>query len=449
MSDDNRSKQTIRKPNPWGLKAADRVGKRISVVHNRLGFDLNTPWERLSLETYKGKMGNLSNYLHSHLKEAFDYMEYHDRKAIFWSWPLPGDENPPGSFDALGILRSIYLLPGTKKPDDLVRLELVDVHSQLLGRIGFEFLRLEELLSVWKITSEHKQYIGTASMSRNLIETAASLYSLAGEIAKQWSICKMTTGSIYETSTGGKVDRERAVEVDNLRGLLWGARNELKLHDIKRSGIDGTLAEWRHPDLFNLLKSFEIDYRLDVTNEPKKLPAQLVRELDERIVLSNNSMSLKTDYELLCNVVHPSLGSFQMFSRAPGTDATYGFHHVVIGKNISRVRNKSSNSLIDEEISSFGIFCNAISESMDIASNVYVSILEFMTAIGDDIALTANIESLSFHKTWRYPEALKDIECLCTWKELGGCDHSWGVSGPRIPSKFEIGLRPPSKKREK
>ena len=449
MSDDSRLKQAVRNPNPWGLKAAGRVSKRISVVHNRLGFDPEKPWELFSLETYEGEMGNLSKYLNSCLKMAFDHMGYEDRKAIFWSWPLPGDDKPPSSFHSPGILRSIYLPLGAKKPEDLVRLELVDVHSQLLGRIGFEFLRLEELFNVWKITAEHKQFIGTASMSRNLIEAAASLYSLAGEIAKQWSICKMTTGLIYETSTGGKVDRARAVEVDNLRRLLWSARNELKLHDIKGRGIDRTLAEWRHPDLFNLLKSFEIDYRRDVTNEPDKQPAQLVRELDKRIVLLNNSMTLKTDYELLCNVVHPSLGSFQLFSTTPGTDSTYGFHHIVVGKNRRRTRNKSNDPLANEEISSFGIFCNAISESMVIASNVYVSILEFMTAIGDDIAITADIESLSFHRTWRYPKVLKDIECLCTWKALGGCDHSWGVSGPQFSDKFVLDLLHPNKKRKK
>ena len=120
-----------------------------------------------------------------------------------------------------------------------------------------------------------------------------------------------------------------------------------------------------------------------------------------------------------------------------------------MGKNRGRSRNKSDDPLIPEEISSYGIFCTAISESMVLASDIFVSILEYMTAIGDDIALTANIEPLSFHKTWRYPRAIKDIECLCTWKELGGCDHTWGVSGPQVPEKFELDLLPPNKKRKK
>jgi hypothetical protein len=451
MSDEKSSRKAVRTPYSWGLRAANRVEERISVVHNRLGFDPGKSWELFGLETYEGKMGKLSEYVHSHLLHELDRMGYGDRKAITWSWPLPGDENSPGSFDSPGILRTIYLPPRTKKPDDLIRLELVDVHSQLLGRIGFEFLRLEELLNVWKITAEDKQYIGTASMSRNLIEAVASLYSFATAIAEQWSICKMTTGSIYETSTGGQVDRYRAVEVDELRRLLWSARNELKLNDndIKSSGIGEALAEWRHQDLFKVLKDFEIEYRREATNVPGKLPSVLVRELDKRIVLLNSSSTFKTDYELLCNVVHPSLGSFQLFSGAPGSDATYGFHHIVVGKGSGRTRITSNDPLIDGEISSFGIFCNAISESMVIASDVYVSILEFMTAIGDDIALTANIEPLSFHRTWRYPKVLKDVECLCSWKDLDVCDHQWGVSGPQLRGKYEIDLRPPSKRREK
>ena len=152
---------------------------------------------------------------------------------------------------------------------------------------------------------------------------------------------------------------------------------------------------------------------------------------------------------MLCNVVHPSLGSFQLFSGTPKSDGTYGFHHISIGKKKGRSRNESNDPLIPEEISSYGIFCTAISESMVLASEIFVSILEFMTAIGDDIALTAKIEPLSFHKTWRYPKVIEGIECLCTWKDSGGCDHTWGVSGPKVQEKFVLDLLPPSKKQKK
>ena len=154
------------------------------------------------------------------------------------------------------------------------------------------------------------------------------------------------------------------------------------------------------------------------------------------------------NYELLCNIVHPSVGSFQLFSGRPETDLTHGFHNIFVGKNRGRPRIKFKDPSKGAEISAFGIFSNAISESMFIAGNVYISILEFMTAIGDDIALTANIEPLSFHKTWHYPKALKGAECLCTWKELGGCDHSWGVQGPQIKNDFDVDLRLLQKRRE-
>ena len=444
MTDKKRSKQFVREPNLWGLKAADRVSEHVSVVQNRLGFDPGKPWRLWGLETFEGKMSKLIEF-QKILDNSFKQLAYADRKAISWCWPLPSAENVPDS-DATGILRMIYLPSGTKKPDDLVRLELVDVHSQLMGRIGFEFLRLEELLTVWRSASEQKQFIGAASMSRNLIEAVASLYALAESISKQWSICKTKTGTIHETSSGGKVDREKAVEVGNLRRLLWGARNELVLNDIKSSGIDATLAEWRNLKLFDALNSYEINYRTEITNEPGERLFPLVRDLDKKIILSNCYITLKTGYELLCNVVHPSLGSFQLFSGQTGTDATYSYNHIVVGRGRGRIRSKSTDPLTNGEISSFGIFCNAISESMAIASSAYVSILEFMTAIGDDIALTANIELLSFFKTWRYPKQLEDIECFCAWKNLDGCDHQWGVSGPQLRNKFEIDLGPPNKK---
>ena len=446
MTDKKRSKQFVRVPNLWGLKAADRVSEQVEVVQNRLGFDPEKPWRLWGLETYEGKMGKLMEF-QKYLNNSFKQIGYGDRKAISWCWPLPSAEKVPGP-DSPGILRMIYLPSGTKEPDDLVRLELVDVHSQLMGRIGFEFLRLEELLTVWKSASEQKQFIGAASMSRNLIEATASLYALAKSISEQWLICKTKTGAIHETSSGGKVDREKAVQVGELRRLLWNARNELVLKDIKNSGVDATLAEWRNPKLFEVLKSFEINHRVEITNEPGERPLQLVRDLDKKIILSNCYITLKTGYELLCNVVHPSLGSFQLFSGQTGTDTTYGYHHIVVGRGRGRTTRRSTDPLVNGEISSYGIFCNSISESMVIATSAYVSILEFMTAIGDDIALTANIEPLSFFKTWRYPKQLEDIECLCAWKSLDGCDHQWGVSGPQLRNKFEIDLGPPNRKRK-
>ena len=73
MSDDNRSKQFVREPNSWGLRAVDRVSEQISVVHSRLGFDPGKSWGICGLETYEGKMGNLLEYT-SYLNNVFGKM---------------------------------------------------------------------------------------------------------------------------------------------------------------------------------------------------------------------------------------------------------------------------------------------------------------------------------------------------------------------------------------
>ena len=56
MSEEKDSRKAVRTPNSWGLRAANRVEERISVVHNRLGFDLGKSWELIGLETYEGKI---------------------------------------------------------------------------------------------------------------------------------------------------------------------------------------------------------------------------------------------------------------------------------------------------------------------------------------------------------------------------------------------------------
>lgn len=438
-SDKKVPKTLIRSPNTWGLKAASRVNQLINQTYGRLGFDPRKPWYLISLETFYGEMGDLAKFAQT-MQRILDGLDNKNSKCHVWLWPMPKETEVTPSKNLNGSLRVISLPKGVERPDDLIRLELVDVHSQIMGRVGFEFLRLHELLSMWRFAVEQKQFLAAASMSRNIIEATASLFQLVKSVSDQWTKCKLITGTMWGDSSGGQINCVQAMEVDELRRIVWNGRNELLLNDSgKIEGFVESLTEWRHPDLSADLAKFNISIRSELTAKVEN-PTKLVRELSKSIILANASATLIHDYELLCNIVHPSLGSFQLFSSTPLAHFSYGWSLTKVGLGTGSPRIKSRNPLFDGNISPNGIFANSISEAMFIASNIELTVLSWLVAIGDDISLTAGVESVTNYKTWRYPKVLTDIECLCTWNELGGCDHSWGVEGPQIPQNFKFDL---------
>ena len=410
--------------------------KRLQPFIERIGFDVNHSWGLVSVESYQGSMRNL--VLHAdRLYEGLRQLDYKDRKTFIWSWPKPEIVENELSFDSPGILQLLHVPNGVDKPDDLSSLEFVDIHSQLLARIGLELIRVTECVQMWRLSVEQNMRITSAGISRNLIESCASFFYFAKEIEKYWTACKVSSGLIHETSTGGRVDRKRAIEAQKIREFLRSSRYELKLNDSKE--LIPHLTEWRHPDLISFLRNQGIKLREETVPELPKNIIGLVRDLSGATTILNNGSSVMMDYELLCNVVHPSMGGFRLYSSAELTDPTYGFSYTEMG------RGKGVSSYVAEdgqEVLPFGRFAHAISQSAISCTSIYIEILSKLVMIADDIALTADVKKYTFHESWRYPTSSKVGSCDCEWSKIDDCKHEWGSISPTVPSEFKVSLAP-------
>ena len=436
-------KQQILRPEFLGLDLMRRFeANHLERFISQVGFNPNETWGLLSLETYEGRMEDLAWHLEE-LMEILDRLAYVDRKTFTWIWPQPieGDDSP-ADVDTPGMLQLVPVPRGTKKPSDLSRLEFIDIHSQLVGRVGLELLRFEELTQMWCVAAEQKMRIVTAGISRSILESTAALFSLTKKIAEQWTACKMTSGLIYTTSTGGKVDRSRAIAAQELRKILWASRYEMHLQNSPK-GTDraSSLTEWRHPKLLDELRERGLKFRDQATSSPQEPITSLVRKLSTAVSISSDDGTLIQDYDLLSNVVHPSLGGFRLYSSADLSDHTSMFSYTQIGRGLERTRHRNGNNE-DADVTTFGHFAHSICRSALVGSQMYLSVLGWMLAIADDIALTAGVEELTLHKTWRYPINAKNERCSCEWGRRNACVHLWDHEGPSIPTSFEFSLKP-------
>ena len=73
--------------------------KRLQPFIERIGFDVNSSWGMISVESYQGPMRNLAAHAYR-LYEISERLEYEDRKTFIWSWPKPEIVETELSFDS-------------------------------------------------------------------------------------------------------------------------------------------------------------------------------------------------------------------------------------------------------------------------------------------------------------------------------------------------------------
>jgi hypothetical protein len=184
-----------------------------------------------------------------------------------------------------------------------------------------------------------------------------------------------------------------------------------------------------------------VKYRETITAPPAENLLKMVRDLSVVTVNDGEPKVLMTDYELLCNVVHPSMGGFQLYSSPELLDSTMTFSYTEIGRGTGRLtlRGQHPNETTP---TSFGTFAHSICRAASTSLQVYVSVLTSLVAIADDIAITAEVEPHTLHRTWRYPTQRESSTCGCLWSQYDSCRHAWGSEGPTVPLSFDLRLDP-------
>jgi hypothetical protein len=410
-------------------------------LNQRLGFDPTKTWDILSIESLGGSVEDLAKFEFVQLRGALNFHSYPDRKSITWMWPLlVGEAEDPGATKQQGVLQLLHLPQKAELPTDLASLEFVDIHSQLVGRIGFELVRLSEFCDAWRSAAEKNQFIVAAGVGRAMVESAASLWQQTKDTAAGWTKCKTTSSELWQTSTGGKVDRARAEQAHQLRKKMYLSRHELMFHDLKKHPtLLEEITEWRSPEVHALLKSYGLEYRDQTHREPGSIVGT-VRELSKAITVDGEGHVLMESYELLCNIVHPSMGGFRLYSSPELMDQTRMFSLVRFGRRRGRVRYSKAEVPDVDILTAFGHFTRAISQAAVVSAIITMRLIETLTAVADDIAITADVERLTLHKSWRYPTSTQNGLCGCLLGVQDQCNHEWGADGPGVPSGFEVAL---------
>jgi hypothetical protein len=142
---------------------------------------------------------------------------------------------------------------------------------------------------------------------------------------------------------------------------------------------------------------------------------------------------VQRDYQLLCNVVHPSVGNMLAFTApmvAHKTE-TVAFQYVApFGIHFARDGQKHAETTIVE----------ALARSAVLAVAVLRETLDVTLRIVDDVALTTEAPTMASFRYWRMvTQKSRNVPCPCrSGKKAKSCRHAWSEPPPQVAERFKI-----------
>jgi hypothetical protein len=152
---------------------------------------------------------------------------------------------------------------------------------------------------------------------------------------------------------------------------------------------------------------------------------------------------LQTDYQWLCNTVHPSLGTAPVFSAPPlshgtGTHVQRWFAGVPL-----RLESLNTDSFDEEEFVERSVLA-ATARASVAALHVLTVSMDAALRVVDDIGLTTGAPALADFAYWRAlaPGATNEA-CPCRWgQKAKSCIHECGESAPGVRETFTNPVEP-------
>jgi hypothetical protein len=239
--------------------------------------------------------------------------------------------------------------------------------------------------------------VDTSSGLRALTVTAASFWLEASSVRELWNQTKQ------ECAT-------RSPDVNNylrfrslLAEIVWGAKFDKRSPEYEQT--------YGHMKRQNVLTQIE----------------KLARVTDSR---------LQTDYQLLCNIVHPSIGSMLVFTAPMLLHESHAniFQWVCgVGAHIQRSSGEVSRVTEIQE---------ALARSSILATTVLERTLDEALKVVDDIGLTTNAPKMASFSYWRnLRRAHGGASCPCrSGLKSKDCLHRWTDPAPAISERFPVVL---------
>jgi hypothetical protein len=150
--------------------------------------------------------------------------------------------------------------------------------------------------------------------------------------------------------------------------------------------------------------------------------------------------TLREDYQLLCNTVHPSLGSTLTFS-GPffiHKTETYAFQPLAPFP----IRTIAMMNL--DKIEKVSVVEDALVRAAVFASIVLLESLDNGLRVIDDVALTTGAPDIASFTYWRnIRQKGRNSSCPCrSGRLVKRCSHDWVTAAPPFVSKFESPFQP-------
>jgi len=250
--------------------------------------------------------------------------------------------------------------------------------------------------------TDNADTVAAAACARPLVETAAATWADANRLATSWGQMKC----------GGAPSRNAAF-LANWRGL------HLLLREVHHGAkFDDRAPEekatWGRIARSNVLGQVE---RLGKAGCPH----------------------LQSDYQWLCNTVHPSVGNKLAYTSPPLQHDTKTHIIQYYCGRPTHIRNTDGSVAADQTV---GI---ATARGVTVAMRALRHTLDAFLRVIDDLGLTSRAPALNRENCWRkLPASAQDDPCPCrSGLKVRSCRHVWGESAPTIPQRFSSGNLPP------
>ena len=291
----------------------------------------------------------------------------------------------------------VFALPSKRTDDEVLHnFPWVDVHSRLTAWWLVSAWRSLELSEVTLEQIQHGRKTAASACARSFLETVATHWADAQELAKLWDVAKAHVPN-KRTKIGGW-----SKMTEQLWQIQYGGKFDEKVPDLKKI-FSGAL------ERKNALSHV----------------ARLAKAVDG---------DLQSDYQWLCNTVHPSIGATLAFSTPLQRHKTRT--HSVAWFSASPLEVSTEDTVLREEVVE-----SAMASAMKVGLQVALSTFEASLVLVDDVGLTTSAPSMATFPYWRsLTPSERNAPCPCrSGKRSKSCGHQWASPGPSIPTRFTYG----------
>ncbi len=285
----------------------------------------------------------------------------------------------------------------TPTPQKAVLALYIDIHSRLISWRLINAWRSQQLAqAVWTL-GDSMHTIPAAACARSLLETAAAFWVDTRKLRETW--CQVKEDSV-KNNPQLKHWHELSLQIGK---MMWAAKFDKKVPD--------------------LVEQFQLWERTNVLTTINKL----ARATDPTV---------QSDYQWLCNAVHPSIGGLLAFASPMLVHKSQMYAFQTIAPfPISILYSRNPDKRIVEETIEV-----ALVRAATLAVDVLTRTLDDALKIIDDVALTSGAPQVASFSYWR-KIAQKGQNSLCpcrSGRKVRHCQHRWSDTPPEVVERFGI-----------